>query len=166
MNKIAILLLLSSSVMLLRAAFQDTTPLPQQPAKPESPTFYKDVQPILQNHCQGCHRPGEVAPMSLVTYEQTRPWAGAIAHEVEMKMMPPWFADPRFGKFSNDPSLSEKEISTISAWATAGTPAGDRRDSPPPPKMGSRLEHHSTRSRREDANASKDPCSRRDRVHV
>jgi hypothetical protein len=72
--------------------------------------------------------------MPLVTYEQTQPWAGAVAHAVKTRMMPPWFADPRFGKFSNDPSVSEQEIATISAWATAGAPAGIPSDAPPPRK--------------------------------
>ena len=97
-----------------------------------APTFYKDVAPILQNKCQSCHRSGEAAPMALVTYEQTRPWAGKMAAAVEMKMMPPWFADPRFGHFANDPSLSGEQIATISAWANAGAPAGDVRDAPVP----------------------------------
>src|SRR5579863_6480772 len=70
---------------------------------PTTPTFYKDVLPILQEKCQSCHRPGEAAPMPLVTYEQTRPWARKMATAVEMKMMPPWFADPRYGHFANDP---------------------------------------------------------------
>src|ERR1700723_4334129 len=81
------------------------------------PTFYRDVLPILQSHCQNCHRPGEVAPMPLVTYEQSKPWARAMAAEVGMKMMPPWFADPRFGHFSNDASLTETQIAIFSAWA-------------------------------------------------
>ena len=95
-----------------------------------SPTFYKDVVPILQDHCQSCHRAGEVAPMPLVTYEQTSPWAGAMAHAVETKMMPPWFADPRYGHFANDVSLTSRQIATISAWATGGAPAGDEHDAP------------------------------------
>src|SRR5437588_6410939 len=98
------------------------------------PTFYKDVLPILQDHCQSCHRAGEVAPMSLVTYEETRPRAGAIAHAVEMKMMPPWFADSRYGHFTNDVSLTPQQIATISAWSAAGAPAGDIHDAPPPRK--------------------------------
>src|SRR5271167_168869 len=98
------------------------------------PTFYKNVLPILQDHCQRCHRTGEVAPMPLVTYEQTRPWVGAMAHAVEMKMMPPWFADPRYGHFSNDASLTEQQIATIVAWSAAGAPAGDAHDAPPPRK--------------------------------
>src|SRR5579863_3093254 len=94
------------------------------------PTFYKDLSPILQDHCQSCHRPGEVAPMPLVTYEQTRPWARAMAHAVGMKMMPPWFADPKYGHFADDISLSEQQIATILAWANNGAPAGDVRDAP------------------------------------
>jgi hypothetical protein len=105
----------------------------QRSTQPSSgPTFYKDVLPILEDRCQSCHRPGEVAPMPLVSYEQTRPWADAIAHSVETKMMPPWFADARFGRFANDPSLSERQISTISAWASAGAPAGQPNEAPPP----------------------------------
>jgi hypothetical protein len=101
---------------------------------PPSPTFYKDVLPILQEHCQSCHRPDEVAPMPLVTYQQTHPWAHAIAHAVEMKMMPPWFADSRYGHFANDPSLTEQQIATITRWAEANAPAGDEHDAPPPRK--------------------------------
>src|SRR5437879_2380319 len=104
----------------------------QRASPPEpSPTFYKDVLPVLHDHCQSCHRPGEVAPMPLVTYEQTRPWANAIGHAVQMKMMPPWFADSRFGHFANDPSLTEQQISMISAWVAAGMPAGNSLDAPP-----------------------------------
>src|ERR1035441_3660968 len=100
----------------------------QKPGASPEPTFYKDVLPILQDHCQSCHRVGEVAPMPLVTYEQTHPWAGAIAHAVEMKMMPPWFADPRYGHFSNDVSLTPQQIATMVAWAEAGAPEGDSHD--------------------------------------
>jgi hypothetical protein len=106
-----------------------------QAAKPvAAPTFYKDVQPILQDHCQSCHRSGEVAPMSLVTFEETKPWADAIKHAVEMKMMPPWFADPRYGHFANDSSLTEQQIKTITDWVAAGVPAGDPHDAPAPRK--------------------------------
>jgi mono/diheme cytochrome c family protein len=96
------------------------------------PTFYKDILPLLQNHCQSCHRPGEVAPMPLVTYEQTRPWAAAIAAAVQSGMMPPWFADPQFGHFSDDPSLSPQQIATLLAWVANGTPPGNPQDAPPP----------------------------------
>jgi len=99
-----------------------------------APTFYKDVLPILQDHCQSCHRPGEVAPMPLVNYKETQPWADALAHAVQARMMPPWFADPRYGRFANDPSLSERQIAEIVAWANAGASAGDAKDAPPPRK--------------------------------
>ena len=101
-------------------------------ARVPAPTFYKDVLPILQSKCQSCHRSGEAAPMPLVTYAETKPWARKIAAAVDMKMMPPWFADPRYGKFSNDPSLSAEQIKTIAAWADAGAPPGDVRDAPAP----------------------------------
>ena len=97
-----------------------------------SVTFHKDVQPIFQNHCQECHRPGEVAPMSLMTYEQARPWAKSIRQAVLTKKMPPWFADPHFGKFSNDRSLTQPEIDTLVAWVDAGAPEGNPQDAPAP----------------------------------
>src|SRR5579863_10356348 len=81
-----------------------------------APTFYRDVLPILQQHCQSCHRPGEIAPMPLLTYGQARAWAGPIRGAICNKTMPPWFADPHYGRFSNDPSLTEEEIQTISNW--------------------------------------------------
>jgi hypothetical protein len=102
----------------------------QKEEVPSPPTFYKDVLPIMQDHCQSCHRPGEAGPMPLVTYDETRPWAQKMAAAVEMKMMPPWFADPRYGHFANDPSLTDLQTATISKWAEAGAPAGDVRDSP------------------------------------
>src|SRR5208283_2814975 len=69
-------------------------------------TFHKDIEPILQNRCQGCHRPGEIAPMPLLNYAETRPWAKAIREAVLTGKMPPWHADPHYGKFSNDLSLA------------------------------------------------------------
>ena len=99
---------------------------------PSAVTFAKDVAPILQNNCQGCHRPGEAAPFSLLTYEQARPWAKAMKEAVLLKKMPPWFADPHYGKFSNDRSLPQKEIDTLIAWSDAGAPQGDPKDMPPP----------------------------------
>lgn len=97
-----------------------------------SVTFTKDVAPILQMRCQECHRPGETAPFSMLTYQQTRPWAKAIKEAVVMKKMPPWFADPRYGKFANERSLSQREIDTLAAWADAGAPQGDPKDMPDP----------------------------------
>jgi hypothetical protein len=101
------------------------------PAVP--PTFYKDVLPILQNKCQTCHRTGEPAPMALTTYEETRKYSGKIAAAVELGAMPPWFADSRYGKFANDPSLTAAEIAAISGWDRAGAPAGDAGRAPLPP---------------------------------
>src|ERR1700740_531978 len=94
--------------------------------------FARDVAPILQKRCQGCHRPGEAAPFSLMTYEQARPWAKAMKEAVRLKKMPPWFAAPHYGKFSNDQSLAAKDVDAIAAWADAGAPEGDRKDMPAP----------------------------------
>jgi hypothetical protein len=95
-------------------------------------TFYKDVLPILEQHCQVCHRPGEIAPMPLETYAQTRPYAAAIHQLTSLRQMPPWFADPCCGRFSNNPSLSNDEIATLAEWAKAHAPAGSPSASPPP----------------------------------
>jgi hypothetical protein len=103
-----------------------------KPVSP-APTFYRDVLPILQQHCQSCHRPGEIAPFPFVTYNETRRWAYVIRDAVVQNKMPPWFADPRFGHFSNDPSLTPQEIETLSSWAVANAPAGDSHGTPPPP---------------------------------
>jgi hypothetical protein len=97
---------------------------------PASVTFNKDVLPILQKNCQGCHRPGEVAPMSLLTYTDARPWAKAIKVAVGTKKMPPWFAE--VGHFANDRRLSEADINTLVAWADNGSPEGDAKDKPAP----------------------------------
>ena len=99
---------------------------------PPQPTFYKNVLPVMQNRCQECHRPGEAAPMSFLTYKDARPWAKAIREAVITRKMPPWPADPHFGKFSNDRSLSREEIDTIVAWADNGAQAGDPADAPKP----------------------------------
>ncbi len=98
-----------------------------------TPTFNKDVLPIMQKNCQGCHRPGEVAPMSLISYQDARPWAKAMKVAVASKKMPPWFAD--FGHFANDRTLSEADVKTLSNWADNGAPEGDAKDAPPPIKF-------------------------------
>ena len=95
-------------------------------------TFNKDVLPILQKNCQGCHRPGQIAPMSLLDYQSTRPWAKAMKAAVASRKMPPWFADPKYGHFSNDRALNQSEIDTIVAWADGGAKEGDSKDAPPP----------------------------------
>ena len=98
----------------------------------DSPTFYRDVLPILQNRCQECHRPGEAAPMPFLTYSQVRPWAKSIRTAVLTKKMPPWFADPCCGKFSNDRSLSASERDTLARWADSSAPEGNPRQAPQP----------------------------------
>src|SRR5260370_18140220 len=100
------------------------TPFAQNTPTTNPPTFYRDVLPILERHCQGCHRTGGIAPMPFETYEETRPFAEAIRRAVQEKSMPPWFADPNVGKFSNDPSLSPSEIATLAAWVAGKSPAG------------------------------------------
>lgn len=97
-----------------------------------SPTFNRDVLPILRKNCQGCHRPGQVAPMSLLTYQSARPWAKAIKAVVLARKMPPWSADPRYGRFLNDPTLMQSEIDTLVRWVDAGAPEGDANDKPAP----------------------------------
>jgi hypothetical protein len=97
------------------------------------PSFYRDVLPILQGHCQSCHRAGEIAPFPLMTYRETRPWAQAICVAIESRKMPPWFADPCCGHFSNDPSLTPEQIATIKDWIETGAPEGNRNHAPPAP---------------------------------
>jgi hypothetical protein len=89
------------SVMLVAGLFCVGFARGQEPGNPP-PTFTKDVSPILQKHCVTCHRPGEAAPFSMLTYEQTKPWAATIKLVVSQKIMPPWFADPRYGHFANE----------------------------------------------------------------
>ena len=96
------------------------------------PTFHLDVEPILQKHCQQCHRPGEAAPMSLLTYEEARPWARSIQEAVALDRMPPWFADPRFGEWTNAHVLSSGEKRTLIDWVESGAPRGDPADAPEP----------------------------------
>jgi hypothetical protein len=98
--------------------------------KIQKPTFYKEVLPILQGHCQVCHRAGGIAPMAFEKYEETRRYAAAIRVAAEKRTMPPWFAERGIGKFSNDPSLSDGEIADLAVWAEAGAPAGNPADSP------------------------------------
>ena len=97
-----------------------------------TPTFYKDVLPILQARCQECHREGEIGPMTFNTYKEARPWAKAIREAVRTRKMPPWFADPAYGHFSNDRAMSPSEIDTLADWADSGAPEGDSKDAPAP----------------------------------
>jgi hypothetical protein len=110
----------------------------QTPAKTgQEVTFAKDIAPILQRSCQACHRPGNIAPMSLLTYQDARPWAKAIKAQVVKREMPPWYIDRAVGiqDFKNDPSLSDQEITLISKWVDAGAPQGNASDIPAPRKF-------------------------------
>jgi len=100
-------------------------------------TFTKDVMPILQQHCQSCHRPDTFSPMSLLTYEEARPWAKSIKQKVVAREMPPWYIDKNVGvaHFKNDVSLTDQEIATLVKWADGGAPKGNVADMPPPRKF-------------------------------
>jgi hypothetical protein len=95
-------------------------------------TYHEDVEPILQKNCQTCHRPGEAAPFSMLSYAETRPFAAAMKRAVTTGVMPPWHADPTVGHFGNDRRLKPADIETISRWADAGAPQGDPAKAPPP----------------------------------
>ncbi len=111
-----------------------TFPLAAFSAKPNSEiTFSADVAPILYSHCVSCHHAGAIAPMSLLTYREVRPWASSIRESVATRTMPPWKADPHYGKWSNDPTLSDREIATIQAWVSNGAPEGDPKVMPAVP---------------------------------
>lgn len=97
------------------------------------PTFTRDVAPIFYEHCAGCHRPNDIAPMSLLDYKSARPWAKAIREAVVTRKMPPWFADPRWGTFANDSRLSSSDLEMIKTWVDRGAPEGEPRDLPPAP---------------------------------
>lgn len=111
-------------VMSVAAMAADHSPAPV--------TFNKDVLPILQNNCQTCHRPNQIAPMSFLTYQEVRPWAQAMKAAVLKKQMPPWFADPKYGHFSNERKLSDADIKTLVRWADGGAAEGDAKDRPAP----------------------------------
>src|SRR6185295_8209614 len=98
-------------------------------------TFSKDVAPIFFNNCAECHRPGEAAPMSLLSYKEARPWAKSIKEKVVTKQMPPWHADPHYGKFSNDRRLTQAQIDTVAQWVDQGAKEGNPKDLPAAPKF-------------------------------
>jgi len=109
----------------------------QRAATPAAPTFSKDVAPILQKSCDNCHRPGSIGPMSLLTYQDARPWARSIRTRVEKREMPPWYIDRHVGvqQFLDDPSLTDAEISTIVKWVDGGAPQGNPADMPRVPNF-------------------------------
>lgn len=96
----------------------------------DKPTYSKDIAPILDANCVHCHRPGDVAPMALRTYDEVRPWVKSMAQKVGEKQMPPWHADPGYGPWSNDRSLSGEQIATITRWIETGAPQGNPADRP------------------------------------
>lgn len=122
---------LASLVVLVASLLAASSALAQTTAP--VPTYTRDVAPILFAQCTTCHRPGEVAPMSLLTYKDTRPWARAIAAQVAAGTMPPWHADPAVGHFANARRLTAAQKSTIAAWVAAGAPEGHAADLPPTP---------------------------------
>jgi hypothetical protein len=109
----------------------------QSPSTPQrsTPTFSRDVAPILYAKCVNCHRAGEVGPMPLITFKDVRPWARAIQQKTITRAMPPWGADPHYGKFRNDRSLTDQQIATIAAWADGGAPEGNPVDLPTLPRF-------------------------------
>src|SRR5262245_40268574 len=126
MNRFLVFVLLMATTAL--GSQISTSPAPSDQS--QAVTFNKDVLPILQNNCQTCHRPGEVAPMSFLTYESTRPWAKAIKAAVLSKKMPPWLADSHYGGFRNSPELTATDIKTLAAWADTGAAEGNPADKP------------------------------------
>lgn len=122
-----------------RPVSRPTTPTPgcvisreKNPDPRSSITYTNQVSRILQQHCVECHRPGQIGPFSLLTYEKVKAWSDTIKEVVLERRMPPWHPDPRYGKFSNDRSMPQKDIDTLVAWIDAGCPKGDDADLPPP----------------------------------
>src|ERR1041385_7471549 len=101
-------------------------------------TYSKDVAPILFQHCAVCHHPKDIAPMSLMTYKEVRPWAMSIREKVVQRIMPPWYGDPQSHEFSNDPRLSDAEIEPIRRWVASGAKEGDPKNLPPAPTFADR----------------------------
>ena len=117
-------------VALFVAAFLFTLPASQANSPAKQVTFTKDVAPILFKNCAQCHRPDDIAPFSVLSYKDVRPWAKSIKEKVVTREMPPWHADPHFGKFENEARLSQADIDTIAAWVDGGTKEGTAKDLP------------------------------------
>ena len=125
-----------TSLGILGAAFATATLMTPSVASAADtvPTFTKDIAPIFQEKCEACHRPDSIAPMSLISYEDARPWARSIRSRVEQRQMPPWHIDRTIGiqDFKNDRSLTDAQIDTITRWVDGGAPKGDMKDMPKP----------------------------------
>ena len=122
----------SLGVLLFVFAVTAMVPVSASAAEDEVPTFTKDIAPIFQAKCEACHRPGSIAPMSLVTYQEARPWARSIKDRVVSRQMPPWHIDPTVGitDFKNDRSITNEQIDTIVRWVDGGAPRGNPEDMP------------------------------------
>jgi len=112
----------------------EAAPEQGSPNMADTPTYSKDVAPILFGQCTQCHRPGEIAPMSLLTYKDARPWAKAIHNAVLTGVMPPWHADPAYSEFTNARRLTNEQRTTIARWVAGGAPEGNPADLPTPPR--------------------------------
>jgi len=119
----------------LIAAMLYALPGAQASGPAKTVTFSKDVAPIFYKSCAECHRPGEAAPFSVLSYKDLRPWAKSIKEKVISRQMPPWHADPHIGQWANDPRLTQAQIDTISAWVDGGAPEGNPKDLPPAPQF-------------------------------
>src|SRR5262245_4989156 len=126
---------LFAATVLLIIGLTVLPPRATRTAAPATPTFTKDVAPVMYKHCAGCHRSGDMAPMSLLTYEEARPWAKSIREKVASGQMPPWHAVAPHGTFVNDRRLSEQEKDTLIRWVDGGAPKGDPKDLLPAPKF-------------------------------
>lgn len=124
-----------SAMLLVLSVLSAPTGAQQPSASSSTPTFTKDVAPILQRSCMSCHRLGSIGPMALTSYEEARPWARSVRQKVMAREMPPWYIDRRVGitKFKDDPSLTDREIDTIARWVDGGAPRGNPSDMPPNP---------------------------------
>ena len=122
----------SLGVLLFVFAVGAMAPVSASAAEDEVPTFTKDIAPIFQAKCEACHRPGSIAPMSLVSYQEARPWARSIKERVVSRQMPPWHIDPTVGitEFKNDRSLTNAQIDTVVRWVDGGAPRGNPEDMP------------------------------------
>src|SRR5215813_5679784 len=118
LRRTLVIFLCIACCVIVRAREQDTNPTVEV-------TYAKDIAPILQTHCVGCHRPNDIAPMSLMTYDEVLPFARMIRESVVQRKMPPWHADPAFGEFTNDARLSDAEIAMIDAWVKSGAKPGN-----------------------------------------
>ena len=125
--------IVSKGVLSIGAVLAVAAPALAADAPARQVTFSKDVAPIFQEKCQACHQPNSIAPMSLITYQEARPWARSIKDRVAARQMPPWHIDPSVGvqKFKNDMSLTQEQIDTIVRWVDGGALQGDPKDLPP-----------------------------------